>query len=101
VELAGPPPHYAPKELTAPSGNVVLSLRNTSLATHNMAIGPGPLTYKGDRVTNNPIAVTASVVKGATATFRVAGLLPGAYAFWCTIGDHAALGMRGTLTVKR
>jgi plastocyanin len=99
VEMAGPPPHFAPNDLTFRAGDIVLALKNTSQAAHNLAIGAAPLSLKTDRVANALIMQTANVAIGASATFRLVGLRPGAYVFWCTIGDHAALGMTGTLTV--
>jgi plastocyanin len=91
VELAGPPPHYKPTELTAKAGEVAFFLHNTSHGTHTMAIGP---------VLYQRLVASASVGSGQAATFTVHDLPSGRYIFWCTIDDHAAEGMVGTLTVE-
>jgi plastocyanin len=100
VEMAGPPPHYLPKDLVTQSGDIVFFVKNTSLGNHNIAIGRGPLKFTSDRVTNLPVALSGVVLTGHKATFSVDQLPSGAYVFWCTISDHAAEGMNGTLTVS-
>jgi plastocyanin len=100
LEMAGPPPHYLPKELAAKTGAIVLFVSNTSLGSHNIAIARGPLTFTNDRVTNIPSAVSGNVLTGHKATFRIDAIPPGSYVFWCTISNHAAEGMNGTLTVN-
>ena len=42
---------------------------------------------------------TPRIGPGKTATLRFGDLAPGTYRFICTVPGHAALGMRGTLTV--
>jgi plastocyanin len=99
-EMAGPPPHYLPKELVAPSGGTVFFVSNTSLGTHNIAIARGPLRITNRHVTNVPSALSGNVLSGHKATFSIDAIPPGSYVFWCTISDHAAEGMHGTLTVN-
>jgi plastocyanin len=91
VELAGPPPHFVPADLTAPAGDVVFFLHNSSQGTHTLAIGHE--LYKA-------LAISGNVPKGAAAAFTVHGLRAGDYIIWCTIDAHAVDGMVGTLTVK-
>jgi plastocyanin len=91
VHLAGPPPHYEPADLTAIAGDVTFFLDNTSEGIHTLAIGPQ--LYQ-------PLAVSAQVEPGRSAVFTVIGLTAGRYVIWCTIDDHAAEGMVGTLTVS-
>jgi plastocyanin len=91
LELAGPPPHFVPTTLTGTAGNLVFFLKNTSEGIHTLAIG---------RVLYKPLAISAIVPKGQAAVFKVHGLRAGAYVTWCTIDDHAAEGMVGTLTLK-
>ena len=67
---------------------LVLSLSNTSLAAHNIAIGA--------KVNGSIFALSDNVEVGNTAVFTVRGLTPGTYAYWCTIDNHAADGMIGT-----
>ncbi len=100
VKMAGPPPHYLPKDLVTKSGDIVFFVTNTSLGSHTIAIGHGPLNMTPDRVTNVPDALSGIVLTGHTATFSVDQLPPGAYVFWCTIDGHALEGMTGTLTVN-
>ena len=100
LEMAGPPPHFLPKELDAPSGDIVFFVRNTSLGNHNIAIARGPLKFTNDRVTNVPSVLSGIVLTGHKATFTVDAIPPGSYVFWCTVSDHAAEGMHGSLTVN-
>jgi plastocyanin len=100
LEMAGPPPHYLPKELVAPSGGLVFFVSNTSLGNHNIAIALGPLTFANYFVTNVPAALSGVVLTGHKATFSTDPIPPGSYVFWCTISDHASEGMHGTLTVN-
>ncbi len=88
--FAGPPPHFEPKTLSAPAGDLSFALSNTSLAFHDLAIGP---------TRYHSLATSGRVAVGATAVFSVRGLPAGSYVIWCTVADHAALGMVGTLTV--
>lgn len=100
VEMAGPPPHYLPKDLVAQSGEIVFFVKNSAMRNHTIAIGRGPLKFAIDRVTNLPVALSGVVLTGHKATFRVDQFPPGDYVFWCAIEDHAAEGMTGTLTVS-
>lgn len=90
VELAGPPPHFVPADLTAPSGEIVFFLHNRSQGTHTLAIG---------RELYKALTISGDVAKGQAAAFRVHGLKVGDYIIWCTIDGHAVDGMVGTLTV--
>lgn len=89
--MAGPPPHYVPSDLTAKAGDVVFFVTNTSHGTHTLAIG---------RVMGTSLATSRAVLVGHAAAFTVHGLHAGDYLIWCTIDDHAAEGMVGTLTVR-
>ena len=91
VGLAGPPPHFEPHALTATAGDVDFFLTNSSFGTHTLAIGPA----LRDRIVGS-----RQVPSGQTAIFTVHGLRAGEYVIWCTIDNHADLGMVGTLTVK-
>jgi plastocyanin len=91
LELAGPPPHFVPTTLTGTAGDLVFFLKNTSEGIHTLAIGT--VLYK-------PLATSDIVQKGQAAIFEVHGLRAGAYVIWCTIDDHAAEGMVGTLTLN-
>ena len=91
VEASGPPPRFTPKDLTVDAGDVVFFYTNVSHGTHTLAIG---------RSLQAKLTRSDSVRGGQAVTLTVHGLRPGAYVIWCTIGDHAAEGMVGTLTVK-
>ncbi len=91
LELAGPPPHFVPTSLTGRAGDLVFFLKNTAQGIHNLAIGT--VLYK-------PLATSDIVQKGQAAVFEVHGLRAGVYVIWCTIDDHAAEGMVGTLTLN-
>jgi plastocyanin len=91
VQLAGPPPHFEPADLTATAGDVDFFLDNTSIGTHTLAIGPA---------LNERLVVSRAVLSGQAAVFTVHALKRGQYMIWCTIDGHAAEGMVGTLNVK-
>lgn len=91
VQLAGPPGHFEPADLTATAGDIAFFLDNTSAGTHSLAIGPA---------LHESLAESANVLNGRAALFTVQGLQTGAYIIWCTVDNHAAEGMVGTLTVK-
>lgn len=91
VQLAGPPGHFEPADLTATAGDIAFFLDNTSPGTHSLAIGPA---------LHESLAESANVLNGRAALFTVHGLKTGAYIIWCTVDNHAAEGMVGTLTVK-
>jgi plastocyanin len=73
--------------------------------------GPGPLTVELHNAGSLPhdirlhrngreVGGTSSFPGGQTRSARVR-LRPGTYDFLCTVGDHAQLGMRGTLRVRK
>jgi len=76
---------YHPKTLQAPGGKVTVALRNRDLFWHTFTI---------DRL---GVEIRTPVGRLRTATFEAR---PGTYSFYCRIPGHAALGMRGTLTVR-
>ncbi len=96
IAMAGPPPVFRPKTITAPVGDLVFYLVNQSPTrdthgVHTVAIGPEQ---------GVPIVVSDEVRGGERAVFTVRGLGPGTYAVWCTFPGHAGLGQTGTLTVE-
>jgi plastocyanin len=82
---------YSKKTLSAPKGAVRLVLTNKSARfKHSVALkGNGIRVRKGRAVGRNGVSTV-------TAT-----LAPGRYTYFCTVGDHEQLGMKGTLTVRR
>jgi plastocyanin len=91
MQLAGPPGHFDPADLSTSAGDAVFFLDNTSPGTHSFAIGPS---------LGQIVAASATVMSGQAAVFTVHDLQAGHYITWCTIGNHAAEGMVGTLIVK-
>ncbi len=75
--------------VVAGPGPLRLRLRNTGSLPHDVRI------QSGDR----DLGGTASIPGGKSAT-AIVDLAPGRYRILCTVGDHAQLGMTGTLRVK-
>jgi plastocyanin len=71
------------------AGRLRLRLRNSGSLPHDVRV------QSGDR----DLGGTASIPGGKSAT-AVLDLPPGRYRILCTVGDHAQLGMTGTLRVK-
>jgi plastocyanin len=76
---------FVPATLTARGGKVTVAVRNRDLFWH---------TFTVDRL-NLDLKVPVGRLRTATVDAR-----PGAYRFYCRIPAHAAVGMRGTLTVR-
>jgi plastocyanin len=60
---------------------------------HNVKIGPAMPPALA-------IAESERFDREQSVVFTVSGLAPGTYAFWCSVGEHYAYGMHGTLTVE-
>jgi plastocyanin len=75
---------YVPRSLQVSGGKVTVAVRNRDLFWHTFTID----ALKVD--------VRAPVGRLSSATFQAK---PGTYTYYCRIPGHAALGMRGTLTV--
>jgi plastocyanin len=71
------------------AGRLTIRLRNDGSLAHDIRV------RRGDR----DVGGTPSFPAGETRTAALE-LGRGSYTFLCTVGDHAELGMRGTLTVK-
>ena len=78
---------WDPTELTAPAGEVTVTLDNPSPVAHDIEIEGNGVEEKSELVT------------GGTATVS-ADLEPGEYTYYCTVPGHADAGMEGTLTVE-
>ena len=76
---------FVPNTLRATGGKVTVAIRNRDLFWHTFTID------------NLGVDVTAPVGRLRTVTFEAR---PGAYSYYCRIPAHAALGMRGRLTVR-
>ncbi len=90
--MTGPPPRFDIAHLSVTAApDVAFFLTNRAHVPHTFAIGLSR---------DHALAVSSLVFVGDSAVLTVEGLTPGAYVFWCTIGDHGAEGMRGTLDVR-
>jgi plastocyanin len=76
---------FVPRTLEATGGKVTVAVRNRDLFWHTFTI---------DRLR---VEIRTPVGRLRSASFEAR---PGTYAFYCRIPGHAALGMRGTLTVR-
>ena len=74
-------------QLDAKTGTVTIDFDNPSSTPHAVEIEGNGVDEASDTVTGDKTSVTAD-------------LQPGEYKFFCPVGDHAAQGMEGTLTVK-
>jgi plastocyanin len=83
---------FTKKSLSAKAGKVTIKLKvaKGSQFPHSIAIKGNGVNKKG----SPPFAQG-----GKTATVSVK-LKAGKYTFYCPVGEHAANGMKGTLTVK-
>lgn len=71
------------------AGTLTLTLRNEGSLAHNLRV------FRGDE----EIGGTPTFPGGRTESARL-NLEHGSYELICTVGDHAELGMRGTLRVN-
>ncbi len=83
---------YTKKKLEADPGKVTITMLNTQLLKHDIAI-------KATKKSKKPIAKGQVVGKGKTSKVT-ATLKKGSYIFYCTVAGHEAGGMWGTLIVK-
>jgi plastocyanin len=93
---------FNPATITVPTGDITFVLNNTTVGlSHNMIIGPDAPACTASGCTFGPVTAAGPAVAagGAPRSFTVEGLAAGTYSYWCSIKDHAALGMIGTLTV--
>jgi len=84
---------FDPKGVTIDAGGRSVSL---SVRLHNAGSLGHDLIVERDA---NEVAGTPVITGGKDVTTTVK-LQPGSYNFFCSVGDHAQLGMKGTLTVR-
>lgn len=93
VRIAGDEYSFDPEAIRTSAGRspgVRIVLRNGGALAHNVRV------FSGER----DLGGTPTFQGGETRSARVA-LGPGRYRLVCTVGDHAELGMVGTLEVGR
>jgi plastocyanin len=81
-------------------GTIAIRSNNTEVAVQFKLTNTGSLPHdihvrKGD----DELGGTEAIGDGESASATVA-VPPGEYEFYCSIGDHADLGMKGKLTVE-
>jgi plastocyanin len=76
---------------TLKQGTAVIELANFGQDAHDLRLR---------RVGARHVAGTRVVEAGDRAELTVR-LRPGRYSFWCSVADHRARGMRGTIVVRR
>jgi plastocyanin len=74
-------------DLTA--GDYTINITNTGRATHDLVVEKG----------GADVAKSATIAPGQSATLKVT-LDPGSYVFYCSIGNHRAMGMETNVTVS-
>jgi plastocyanin len=84
---------FTPGTLTVDGGGkparITLKLDNGGSLPHNIRVESGGTEAGGTKV----------VPSGESASAKVT-LAPGKYKFFCSIGDHEQLGMKGTIEVR-
>ena len=76
--------------LHLPAGAATIELVNFGSDPHDLRV---------QRLGSRHIAGTPTVAPGEHADLTL-HLRPGRYSFWCSIANHRALGMRGTIVVR-
>jgi plastocyanin len=77
-----------PSDPTAAAGAVTFNVSNDGSTVHDL------------EVEGNGIAEATDPIEAGSSAELTVDLEPGEYKIYCTIGDHAAQGMEGTLTVN-
>jgi hypothetical protein len=83
--------HLVLSRASVKAGRVILQLQNDGEDVHDLRLQ----RIGGTRTYSFPLTQP-----GALAT-RTIKLLPGRYRLWCSVADHAQLGMRAVLRVRR
>ncbi len=79
---------YDKKSLQAKAGDVTIDFTNDSQVPHNVTIEQGETE-----------AGATDTIQGSK-TSKSFTLKAGKYSFYCSVGNHEAAGMKGTLTVQ-
>ena len=84
---------FDPKNVTVDAGGktttLAIKLHNSGGLAHDFRV-----ERDGSEVGGTPVVLGD---KDAGATVKLA---PGSYTFFCSVGDHEQLGMKGSLTVR-
>lgn len=77
---------FSPSEITVPRGDeLVVEFENTGTELHDLTFGNG--------------AASERINPGQSETIEV-GVVGEDMEFWCSVSNHRAMGMEGTLTVE-
>ena len=74
---------------TLKAGPYVVKVDNTGNATHDLVVEQNGAKLAG----------TSKIAPGSSASLSVT-LKPGSYVFYCSVGNHRAMGMETTVTVQ-
>lgn len=97
VIKVGPGGRFDPTSVTVAAADTLSFFLDTSNVEagviHNVKIGP-------EMPPGLPIVESDRFDREQSVVFTVTGLDPGTYHFWCTVDEHYAYGMHGSLTVE-
>jgi plastocyanin len=83
--------HYSLSRSQVPAGRVTIELANFGEDTHNLKL---------KRVGGTHVYTIGKTLPGARTT-KTVRLRHGRFRYWCSVADHKARGMKGTLRVAR
>ena len=83
--------HYSLSRSRVPAGDVTIELANFGEDAHN---------FKLRRVGGTHVYTIGKTLPGAR-TAKTLRLRHGRFKYWCSVADHKARGMKGTLRVRR
>lgn len=89
VQLSADEYSFDPGRIVAAPGGLAITLRNRGSLAHDVRV----------RQDGNELGGTTVVTEGKTATASVR-ISPGDYEFFCSVGDHEDLGMKGEIEVR-
>jgi plastocyanin len=89
VEVVADEYSFDPETLVATAGEITIALRNDGALAHNLRVLRG-----GEEIGGTPTFQGGETRSGSVA------VEPGEYELVCTVGNHADLGMTGTLEVR-
>lgn len=80
---------YETTKLSAKAGQVTIDFDNPSAVTHDVCL---------EDSSGGQVGCSATISQSKTTLTE--GLQSGSYTFYCSVDNHRAIGMEGTLTVK-
>jgi uncharacterized cupredoxin-like copper-binding protein len=87
LDIEGGDLFFKPKDITAKSGALTITLKNVGMIQHNLLVQEDPSFNKLD------------VAPGQSATGTLQAK-PGTYTFYCDVAGHRQAGMEAKLTVS-